>query len=605
MTPGDQPDRESRAPKKISPAELKQVGEVVQGLVVALKNVGLYRHSQERTAEAIGRAHGRFQTFIQNNGALSLTIGPYQFTYKGNEVYRDDSKENNLSYRFYRDGIRALTFAPGLAPEEMSRFINITLTNFDSAEYRHEDMVTMLWREDLPNISHVAIEGFEDLGAQSEGVEIEELVSALYESLSGDGRDSINFAGLAAEDLEDGLEGGDLARASILADPLVLSEEEESRLQEVLQESGEDQNTKKILRILFTLAVKSDNPHDVRMIADGLGQLLDAALLRDDLSTAPWILGQLDQMSGMDIPPSRRESVLLVKTSFVEHMGDPARIQVVMHAAQTHALAGKEIAEELEGYLRVVAPMRQETLLDLVESLEENDLRDAVTNALASSGVQAQLVAERLPTAKGAAVRSLMHILRGINPPNLGEYLTQCLANPSPGVRLEALRYYSEHPDPSVSSVVAERLTDPESAVRLAAVRVLGVSGASAAQDALCQALDTKQFSARNERDRAVLLSVLADTDSPRAMEVLAAPFEVTGVKAFFVGRIAGEEKERALAALEKATGPNALALLTKLSDDGRQSKQIRRRAAFIARAMERRSGAGGTRSALKTGVEP
>src|SRR5262245_28517117 len=118
-----------KAKKKVEdpddPEIIRQAQQAAQAfslLLKGIKNIGIYRHAESRYTEYLEPAHKALEGFLEVEGLLPLKLTPYTLEYKKHVIYEDQNKEN-LTYKFYRDGMRFLMFRQGLPIEELLRFV--------------------------------------------------------------------------------------------------------------------------------------------------------------------------------------------------------------------------------------------------------------------------------------------------------------------------------------------------------------------------------------------------------------------------------------------------------------------------------------------------
>src|SRR6185295_17648922 len=110
--------------------------------------------------------------FLELDPVLPLKLTPYTLEFKKQVIYEDQNKEN-LTYKFYRDGMRFLMFRQGLPIEELLRFVLIAMESRSEAAQFQEDTITRLWKEQFSSIEYVVMEGFGFGDMSEEEVQIE------------------------------------------------------------------------------------------------------------------------------------------------------------------------------------------------------------------------------------------------------------------------------------------------------------------------------------------------------------------------------------------------------------------------------------------------
>ena len=90
---------------------------------------------REELAQALVRT-------LEQHGALTLHFASDDVLCDGVSLYPARSRDDNLALPFYRDGIHALTFSPGIEPAEVETFLDAVLqvTGQNAGE---NDLVTL------------------------------------------------------------------------------------------------------------------------------------------------------------------------------------------------------------------------------------------------------------------------------------------------------------------------------------------------------------------------------------------------------------------------------------------------------------------------------
>jgi hypothetical protein len=100
-----------------------------------------------------------FRHAAGEGGDVELVIGTNRITFGDDAVYKSDARENNLAFELFRQGLRRVTFKSGVSDEEVDAFVR-HFAMCREIEKVDEDFVSTLWRETLPGIHTVAIDGF-------------------------------------------------------------------------------------------------------------------------------------------------------------------------------------------------------------------------------------------------------------------------------------------------------------------------------------------------------------------------------------------------------------------------------------------------------------
>jgi HEAT repeat protein len=101
-----------------------------------------------RFREELARA---LRQLLTEHGAVTYRFTADDVTCDGQSLYPARSREDNLAFAFYRDGVRGLTITPGAEPRECDALVDavlgVTGQNLDG-----DDLVTLLWEANLRHV---------------------------------------------------------------------------------------------------------------------------------------------------------------------------------------------------------------------------------------------------------------------------------------------------------------------------------------------------------------------------------------------------------------------------------------------------------------------
>jgi len=198
----------------------KEVAQVLYNLAKTSRSYGFYAKNNRAIQLFLDEVASGFDKYLREHGTIRLVVGPAFFLFEESEVYHDADREWGIPFRLYRDGIRSVSFKPGLGRDQLEDLLGIlakrSTTGRDAEE---EDMVTLLWQRAFESITYTAVEGFThdlhaDSGEEDEegGVDSGEAIPRMIERISGEresliaeqrGKKARSFADEEAEKLLD------------------------------------------------------------------------------------------------------------------------------------------------------------------------------------------------------------------------------------------------------------------------------------------------------------------------------------------------------------------------------------------------------------------
>lgn len=134
-----------------SAAAVKAASGWVANLSRTLKTCRLYDASNPAVIRFRAQLHEALRDVLGEHGEVTLRFTSDDVLYEGVSLHPARSREDNLALAFFRDGVRAITFKPGIEPQELDQVLNGVLQVTGQAD-AEDDLVTLLWQANLPHV---------------------------------------------------------------------------------------------------------------------------------------------------------------------------------------------------------------------------------------------------------------------------------------------------------------------------------------------------------------------------------------------------------------------------------------------------------------------
>ncbi len=161
----DQPGTASRS-RVHSDATVKAAASWVAQLARTLKTCRLYDAANPTVVKFREEFAQATLQLVAEHGALTFRFTADDVECDGVSLHPARSRDDNLAYPFHRDGVRSLTFHPGVDTGEVAtlldRVLAATGVNLDG-----DDLVTLLWEADLRHVDVDFIPAEGDVGNTS------------------------------------------------------------------------------------------------------------------------------------------------------------------------------------------------------------------------------------------------------------------------------------------------------------------------------------------------------------------------------------------------------------------------------------------------------
>ena len=496
--------------------EADRIGAGRNDVDPAIKEAGVWLHMWSRTLktcrlyDAGNPTVQRFReellaalgTLLERHGAVTYRFNAEDVTCGGESLYSARSRDDNIAFAFYRDGVRGLTFRPGADERECNAVVDAVLSvtgqNLDG-----DDLVTLLWEANLRHVDvdYIPAEGETGAGDSTIGGAPEEGAGALLpwptaEGSPAAGQDAGADGSRSASDVPTGAERSEDWALGELTEEVeaTFAELDFMSAQEVKRFTLEYEAERRVPPPSAALAIANSCLHteitedDRRELARFLPRVLRAAL-----AAGGWV--------------DAREALRLVREASTGEWSDETFTQEVLQPVSitrtVEKLDGQGPATVAE-FVALANELGAASLDWLTLTLSESQAR--ATRQLVAEAIAAQaqenpgLLAPWLNDPRWYVVRNVVHILGWVGGAEGGARIVPLLAS--------AIRY----PDPRVAAEVVTALQGVE--LRLARpVLIKALEGA----DTKLFCLILQQLSAA--RDPAVARYVTAFLSQERFLQ--------------------------------------------------------------------------------------
>lgn len=153
----------------------KAVAGWVNHLGRALKTCRLYDGNNPTVIRFREDLFAALTHLLDEHGAVTIRFTAEDVLFGETSLYPARSRDDNLALPFHRDGIRAMTFVPGIQSQELEAVVDAIL-QVSGQNFGQDDLVTLLWEAGLDHVdldyvpSDGDIGGGEVAGADEAGI---------------------------------------------------------------------------------------------------------------------------------------------------------------------------------------------------------------------------------------------------------------------------------------------------------------------------------------------------------------------------------------------------------------------------------------------------
>ena len=109
----------------------------------------LYLPNNPVYQRAVENIRAAFRQIWHTAGALPLDVAEVDLRYEDAIIYTQANKSESIAWTLFKDGVRSLTFKPGVEEQEIVRFLTVLQKAKNLPADAPEDLLTLLWSEDF------------------------------------------------------------------------------------------------------------------------------------------------------------------------------------------------------------------------------------------------------------------------------------------------------------------------------------------------------------------------------------------------------------------------------------------------------------------------
>jgi hypothetical protein len=571
-------------------ASIHEVREIFAKLKKALKQIALYRHNVDRYPEYLAPCHAALDEYLSRRASIELRVDALAYKYMGEVVFEDESRDNNIIYPFWQQGIRLLIFKSGLSAEELLKFLLLTLgTPGEDRGGRSDDIITRLWKAEFTNIEYIVVEAFKvmaDEEPEEVEVEVEKVVAYLYRQLQSNSDDIMRFARISVEDLDLELQNIDQIRGAVVQG-VTASTADKSRVQTAITDESA-RIMPKLVTVLFQLLELDTTEENFEDVAEAFVQLLDALLLGNQFGAIQKLRSRFNVSAQKpNIKPGTRDLIVRCAERFTSRMGESQRLQMLAQILNQGVIKEPEGVKE---YLFALGDNAIQPLIEVLETLELPPNRRLIADILAELGKDHyQLFITRLTHPSSNLVKDMLYILDKIDPAEKYAVFAHVLKHPNTILRLETLTLIGRNPSEECFNIIRETAFNHEDAqMRGQAMRSLPNYDGSVVAPLLIKLVESDRFEKMEEPERKAVFTAIGQTASPITQEYLT---KIVDQKTGIFGKSKTDDmKMLAILGFEANPSLPALQKLAEIAKDTkRHSKEVNDAARSAAIQMQAR----------------
>jgi len=586
-TPADISDQTPDEPEAWSEGDDLPVAQVRELFVVlgkALRAFQLYDENNPVRRRFVTSLREAFERLWQEIEGLNLSVEEHRFLLAGEAVYDNPSRSDSLAFLLYKDGVRDVTFLPGIEGHELDRILGVLQRAKMLKTAEADDLLTMLWAEDLEFFKCQYVARFTEgavvptAQAVAERADLGQVLQGEAEAsqaAKGDGgaEAGTGDAGAETSTAEDdaGTEastaqsgpGSPKAGMDFSPTTYALEPEEKAQLQRALAAEMSRDLRHDVLAALFDRLEDPEYPERKSEILKILRELLPNLLSRGALESVASILEELAMVRAE--PGVLGEIHVAECDDLLDDLSSTETLEELVRALQDGTIdVPVDVLGRVLKFLRVSA---LPVLLGAAEQEEIPGLKDTLRGAVHSIAEEhPEAVLALLENVNPLVTSGAVRLIGRMGMAEAAPKLAGLMAHADADVRLALVETAEALKEDTTTEALIGALADAERDVRLAAARALATLGHEKAAPALKELVTGKEIRRADLTEKITIFEsygVLGGADAADVLNTL------LNKKSFFGQREPSEIRASAARALGKAGLPGSEEALRAAQGDG------------------------------------
>ena len=547
----------------------------LRSLVKSLRGLRFYADNNATLQEYLHESVTGLDLLLQQLPELAIVIREDRIEYGPDIVHSDADRGEGLPFVLFRNSIRKLTFKRGFTADDLIRLLRTINTDFASSDLAGEDLVSGLWRLDLPNFEYVAADGLAvgswtkptggTDGGGGDAVDIARVqaeIDAIVEALSArvpQPEDIIAGISVTQDDLraleavrsaaDEGPDLLDYARAKVAAS--FDGGGFELMMQEHLTLDSRGELVHKATDLMFAALVSDRAPTIASGAVALLTQLFDAIVGKHQFADATGLILRLRAVEATGGPGAGICQTLL------QTLIDSSRLIHVVRALNEPD--PRTPLSDVFEFVRVVGQYGPEAPIELLEFVDQPAHRRVLCDIVAEGTLpNPDALLARMVRSKWFVAIDILHLAKNYGAEAFAPFLLRALEHERPRVRMQAVGDLRGYPQESADRLLAIRLADADFDVRMAAIRVITARKSSYARAAIEVILQAENLTERDPKELRSLMAAYATLAGHEAVGALTQVLhqsmftrrktaEAQSAAAFALGMIGTESAREAL----------------------------------------------------------
>ncbi len=429
-----------------SGAEVLAAEKVINIIMAGMKNYPVFPPDHPSTVRLLQGVRQAVARFNDKFGDLCFEVGRQQILYDEKPVFFGESSDDNPAQVFYRDGIRWFSFLNGVAEDEFASLFKIFNHYRVIPDEPEDDLVTALWRSELP---HILYEASYELWDSEPLTDPEQFEPAVPESLGGGASatggkvapcDARGWEALRPDADDDDYQQMSIAGANAEHGLWELTAEEQLALECLVKEGQESDSSEAAVRLMFLVLRKEEEPQIYESILSYLKEEFRSSLIGRNYRRSYFILDNVRKIE--ELPDATRPWKIPIHNRFHSEIIRPEILQPLISLWPILAALPAVEIKTIVAVLQLLPTKAGITLAAMIARVDSKHARSLIVEIIASYATRDHQVLETLlgGTDEDLAMRMLRVVRDLPDRDTVSRLLGQTVNHPSLKVRSEAGR---------------------------------------------------------------------------------------------------------------------------------------------------------------------
>ena len=540
------------------------IGQVKKLFIVlgkALRAFQLYDENNPVRKRFVDNLRESFESLWQEIDGLNLAVEEDRFLMAGEEVYHSTTRSDSLSFLLFKDGIRDISFLPGVEGDELDRFLGLLQRARMLKSAEADDVLTMLWEAEFQSFKWNYVDqlgegvALPEARPAEERAELGQVFEAEAELDEGD-EEAAEQDGQSAPQAPPKI-GSDFNPALFSLDPAEKEQLERELAAEMARDLRHD-----VLSALFDRLEEEGHPERQSEILRIFRELLPNFLSRGEVAAAAVVLEELAAVR--TTPGAMDDQRQLECDRLLDEISSLETIEELVRALQDGTVdVPAEVLDQLLKHLRSGA---LPVLLRAVEREIDATLREKLREAIRGIAAQNQeALVDLLDDVNPLVVAGAVRLVAEMEIADTGPKVAMLMNHIDGRVRLASVEAAVRIANPSSTAGLSGLLGDVEHDVRVAASRGLAELNHIPAVPALKAVVTGKAIRLAHLSEKSAVFESYATLGGSKAVEILGG---LLNRKGFLGRREPSEIRACAARALGKIELPAARDALEAAKDE-------------------------------------